>query len=548
MMMGNDDIFPLNLESASSSLSTPWSNSALNTSADHSLDKLWNKQFRQYATAPFLLNDEDGSSFSYSDAAVVIKMVQGALVRQRLKKGDRIVVITSFHEEAVFLFWACMNLGVVFVPIDANHAQPLLLKIVEKVGPSLIFCDREKLATFDGVSEIKVIVFDSGADDLATLGYDLFSAWIHETQEVSLSPIALSPDDLAVVLFTSGTSNIPKGVKLSHGALYRSGFLVKRLFSLETSDRLLSLGGIHAMSGLRNPCIASVHAGCSVVVPPSGDRQSPFLIVGTISRYSCTVLSTAPAFIRFLVGEVKRIGESALQSLRIVLCTGSELPSTIVTSFYNQYKKPICDYYGLTETAGLCIGVSSTMNQPHTGSIGFPVGAKVQIRGEGGKELPQGFAGELWISSPNLMLGYLDEPETTDLVLQNGWFRTGDLAAFLPNGEIVLKGRMSDIIKNVTGDLIQPGEIESVLETHPNVLEAGVCGIRKNSGEELMVAYIVPVGNVPEEQLFKVLSLYLKEHLGKYRVPHMFQTRESLPRNSYGKLLRRQLIKELKNA
>lgn len=426
----------------------------------------------------------------------------------------------------------------------------MLRKVLDKVGPSLLFCDieRESEAIKSGF-ESQVIVFDNISGDERESFRIPFSEWIGEPSDEAIHLPKVKHTDTGVILFTSGTTSEPKGVMLSQGALCRSGWLVKKAFGIKEDDIHYSIGELNAMSGLRNPCIATLHAGCSIVTTSTESRSNILTIAETIKKYECSLLSTAPAVIRLFIQFRERLPQRALSSLRHVVSTGSDLQEKLINDFEEKFNIRLINYYGLTETCGLCIGVTVFhQGSGHQGTIGIPIGALTEVVDDDDEVLSTGQAGELRIKSPNLMQGYFKNPELTAKVIRNRWFYTGDLAIIREDKHIVLIGRKSDIIKDVHANLIHPGEVESVLEMHANVKEAGVCGYIAEGGEERMAAFVIPVV-APEDEaaFFKELNAWIEKQLGPRKKPSKFFIRNKLPRSANNKLLRRKLSEEIEN-
>jgi acyl-coenzyme A synthetase/AMP-(fatty) acid ligase len=365
--------------------------------------------------------------------------------------------------------------------------------------------------------------------------------WLDEDKAESPTnkPCTL-PEDPAVILFTSGTSGEAKGVMLSHGALCRSGQLMSSMYGWGPDDILFSLGDLHTMSGLRNPAIAAVHAGCSFVTAAASTRGSAICAAGCVEKHGITLMTTVPAMLNLFIRSGDRIPPGCLAPLRQVLSTGSVLPSPLVRAFEARFGVQVLNYYGLTETAGLCIGELPGESRKEPGNIGLPVGSEARIVDETGTPLPVGEVGELQIRTSNIMTGYYRNPQRTKEALSGNWYRTGDLARLTADGRIVLLDRMVDLVKDARGDFIFPGEIEQLLESHPSVVEAGVSAERSFMGDLKLSALLVTATPDPlTSGLIDELRRHVACRLGPTKVPaRFFQVRE-LPRGVNGKLLRR---------
>jgi len=514
------------------------------------LQELIQEAFQKYSSNSLIYSDQEGSVFRYMDAEAITYAIAEKLRSHGISRGDFVCSYSAVHPESVLLFWACAMMGIIFVPLD--HSWPFLLleKVIRRVKPSLIFCDMIRATELSKENiPTPTIVYDSLNKESGNSVGLTFSEWIIDTDP----NIDILPDithlDTAVILFTSGTTSEPKGVMLSQGALTRSGWLMKKAFGFEAQDIQFSIGELNAMSGLRNPCVATLHAGSSFVIASSEKRSNILAISELIRDYKCTIVSTAPAVVRQLIQFRERLPGMAFRSLKHIVSTGSELKEDLIREFQDQFKIKLINYYGLTETCGLCIGMTVFhKNSGYEDTIGVPIGAIAEVVDEQNKPVKQGEAGELRIKSPNLMNGYFQDEELTATILKDGWFYTGDLAIIRMDHHISLIGRKTDIIKDVHANLIHPGEIESILETHPLVKEAGVCGYIAEGGEERIAAFIVPEDPVINEtEYFKGLNNWIEKNQGERKRASKFIIKKSLPKSGNNKLLRRKLSDELEN-
>jgi len=512
------------------------------------LQSLINRAFEIYKNRPLLILEQENYAFHYSDIKEILKNITARLSNLGIGKGDVICSYSAVNTESILLFWASMLQGVIFIPMDFNWPLFLLESVINRLKPKLLFCDKDRYSLAAQLDEYQRVVYDSGNDAPVEPGDDLFSDWLSAIDPDSAGPILsrVDPDDTAVILFTSGTTSEPKGVMLSHGGLTRSGWLVNKAFDFHADDILYCIGELNAMSGLRNQCVSPLFAGNSILITSQADRSNVFAIADSIQRNRCTLLSTAPAVIRQLNQYCYRMPEKKLSSLRLAVSTGSDLSANVIETFEKNYGIKLLDYYGLTETTGLCIGIPADHRADHRGTIGIPIGAQIEIVDEKDAVLGVNGIGELRIKSPNLMKGYFGDPDLTGKVIRNGWFYTGDLASIRDDNHVVLTGRKSDVIKDAHANLIHPGEIETILETHPQVLEAGVCGYLSETGDEKIAAFIVPETKIIDtREFFSSLTRFVVDHLGQRKKPSRFVIKNELPKGTNNKLIRKHLIEEL---
>lgn len=505
------------------------------------LSVLWHEAVKRHSARPLIIHDDCGI-LTYFEAEDIVSALAARLLSAGIGKGDRVAVYSPMHPEAILLFWAAAHLGAVFVPLDSTLPQKALEPLIEAVNPSIVFCSPASRNAISGLGKASCVVFDGTGGCPAPPASSVFSSWLNETEGGCRPDPAVGSDDAAVILFTSGSTGAPKGVVLSHGALYRSAALMAQAYNWRPEDVLISLGELHTMSGLRNPCVAALHAGCSFVIS-APDRRINALAVGEdIRRRGATIISTVPAMLRQLIRFRGRIGRKTLSALRFVLSTGSTLPETLIEEFRSAYGLPVYNYYGLTETAGLCIGVLPDIPEPANETIGIPLDCIARIANSRGETLNHGEVGELHIYSANLMSCYYRDRGRTEGVLTDGWLFTGDLAYRRADNAVVLAGRMDETFKDDRGEFISPSEIERTLELHRRVAEAAVCSYEAPEGGRLLAAFIVPdVHQADTLELIDELRRHILNLLGPRKAPHRFFVTEALPRGSNGKILRKKL-------
>jgi len=504
----------------------------------HTLDRLFRSACATHAARPLMIDAADGGTYSHDDVAGLVDRVAGRLQEAGVGRHDRVVSCSAQHVEAALLFWAAMRLGAVFVPLDPHLPAASLASILDEVTPRMVFCDAEAGRRLDA-TQTPVIYDGSDTDVVFGARGDFFSDWIGDDTTVTVESPA-TPDCPAVILFTSGTSGRPKGVVLNHGAVFRSGAHMARSYAWKEDDLLWSLGDFHTMSGFRNPLVASLHAGSAFLLAPPGTRANALLVGAESSRHHVTILSTVPALLRQCVKAADRLGPESFSSLRCVLCTGSVLTPEIEESFRGAYGIPVYNYYGLTETSGLCLGILPG-RKAEPGSIGWPVGCELMVSSNDLAPVPDGVPGDLMLRSHNLMTGYYHMlPQGPPL--RDGWFATGDIACRNADGSITLLGRRGEAIKDARGELLHPDEIERLLELDPRIAEAGVCRIRKGDGEECFAAFLT-LNDAPDDEtgLVNELRRRVFDTLGPTRVPAYFRFIDALPRGTNSKLLRNKL-------
>jgi len=489
-----------------------------------------------HGPSPLIVFD-DGSAMSYAEAASLSRDIAGRLQASGVGRGDRVVSVSAASAEAALVFWASMSTGAIFIPLDSAIPPEKLGRILKRTAPKALFMapDYPDKAALAGFNTVSYRTDGEGAD-----GIKGFSEWLQEGGgELELEEV--SPADDAVVLFTSGTSGEPKGVVLSHGALCASGKLMADAYRWGPEDRLLSTGDFHTMSGLRNSCVAAMHAGASFIIAPHAERSNAVSAAALMERLGATILCTVPAFLAQFTRFAEKVPKGFAKGLRHAMCTGTSLPTAAEEAIERLYGVPVLNYYGLTETSGICIGVLPGMEKEYRGTIGVPLGSTmIKIDAQGLAE-----SGELLIKTDNLMSRYYGEPDGGEAVTE-GWYRTKDLCRIRPDGSIELIGRIDDAFKDQRGELVHPTEIEKALEGCSRVLEAAVCGFDNEDGRPGTAAFIVlKEKGCDERAIAHELRHEALRALGPRRTPALFRFVDALPRGTNGKILRRRLREEL---
>jgi acyl-coenzyme A synthetase/AMP-(fatty) acid ligase/SAM-dependent methyltransferase len=512
-------------------------------SAEQTLAHLWHRAVTRYAENPLLLALADGSECTYAEADELVRRTRAALRRDGLHPGDAVGFYAPLHAEGLLLAWACWLEGLVFVPLNVEWLPATVRESLQTVQPALLLTTEAEARKL-GHIPWRVLFLDEENTEPSPAAAPLFADWLGEefSENESFTP---TPHTRAVVLFTSGSTGRPKGVPLTHGQLFRSAWLVTETFGWEATDRYLAVGEADAMSGLRNAALAPLEVGAAVVLPTRLQKQSAFALAEAVAEGRATLLTVAPPLLRQWVQAGRRLA-SALRSLRLVLSTGSALSPDLRDAFTAQVGPPVVNYYGLTETTGICLAERPAQVRPGRDTVGWPVGCLADVVDEAGCPLPVGAVGELRIFGENVTReSYLGAPEAPSLV-RGGWLYTGDLAAFNPDGSLTLRGRRSDRIKNAHSEVVYPAEVEAQVLRFPAVHDAVVCAYRQHDTEKL-AAFLTLRTGYDADHVVGELPRFLAERVGSRKIPATFRVVDTLPRSTSGKVRRDLLLTLLEN-
>ncbi len=340
-----------------------------------------------------------------------------------------------------------------------------------------------------------------------------------------------SPDDTAVLVYTSGTTGKPKGAELTHFQLYMNSTVAGGLFGVRSDDVVLAVLPFFHVFGLSSVINVFVrHGGCLSIVP----RFQPAAVLDAIEADRCTVIGGVPTMLHALA-QMDITGRD-LSALRVAVSGGASLPEDIMRTFEDKYHIEVLEGYGMTETASSC-----SFNRPGDRkvlSIGKPLwGVTMRVCDGAGQLLPPGreHVGEILIRGHNVMKGYLGRPEATAETLRGGWLHTGDLGYMDEDGFYFIVDRAKDLVIR-GGYNVYPREIEEVLYAHPGILEAAVIGKPdERLGEEVVAVVARREGSsVTAEEIIA----YCRERLAAYKYPREIRFMSELPKGPSGKILK----------
>jgi len=355
-----------------------------------------------------------------------------------------------------------------------------------------------------------------------------------------LRPVPIMADDLAVLLYTGGTTNAPKGVMLSHHNLVANALQTRAWFPDLRQGRDIFLGVLplsHSY-GLTTCLNLALLNGSTVILKPTLDIER---ILKAIRRYQPTVFPGTPVLYA-AINEIPDVRDYRISSVKICISGASSLPVEVQESFQKLTRGRLVEGYGLTEASPVT-HANPLFGEERVGSIGLPLpntDARI-VHHRTGRELRPGSVGELLIRGPQVMQGYWRRQKETERALRDGWLHTGDLAVMDGEGYFRLIDRVSDLI-NVGSRYVYPRDVEEILHEHPSVQEAAAIGAQGSSGRGQVRACVVlrPGFQATEEEIIT----FCQDRLRTYQVPRRVYFREELPRSFVGKVLRRQLVQE----
>ncbi len=476
-------------------------------------------------------------ALTYAQADELIALVKKALLAEGLRKGDKLIICAELHPEPLLLFWAAVSLGIIVVPLSTRESAIRIHEYIELLQPSLAVVDPSVYALFTAAGGLRTVMTDHLNDPEYVQEFS-FQSWLELAMEKEMQAAAMPcADDIAVILWTTGSTGNPKGIPISHAQLIRSGRLMTETYHWKKTDRYFGLGGLEAMSGLRHATVSIAEAGACCVI---GMKQATIYDhLQTILDEKITIVTANPVFFRQLLLSAK--GRLFQKSVRLALSTGNQLTSELKALWKDQTGTNLYNYYGLTETTGICIAEPPGFSSEHNNSIGLAADCLVKLVDENGNEVPDEVPGELCIYGAGVFEGYHNNPEATSNSLKKGWFYTKDLAVRHKDGQISLSGRISDIVKLSSGERVEIAAIEEAMQKVENLHDWAVCLIPRAEREEIAV-FIVPAEGNHYQELLSSIRRVISEAIGSYAVPSLIEPVRFIPRGNHNKILRKELI------
>ncbi|WHY58432.1 long-chain-fatty-acid--CoA ligase [Peribacillus simplex] len=470
-------------------------------------------------------------SATYQELNQKVDRLAAGLFVQGIRKGDGVALILGNSPEFLIAFYGILRLGAFVVPINPLYTQGEINYFLDNSQAKAVIAHvsvEPKLSEVKKQLEnLKLVIYTEANDQEST--------WEHlmETSiNVYESPY-IDEEDLAVILYTSGTTGKPKGAMLTHRNLGSNADSISKLLELDVNDRIVAVLPMFHVFCMTVCLNAPIACGATVLIQP---KFSPHDVVSTIREKKATVFAGVPTMYSFINQLPEAIAEDC-QSIRMCISGGASIPAELLHKFENKFNVSILEGYGLSETAPL-VAINPLKGTRKPGSIGLNIPAvQSKVVDEFGKELPRGEVGELVVQGPNVMKGYLGMPEATSAAFNDGWFYTGDLATMDEEGYIYIVDRKKDIII-VGGYNVYPREVEEVLYQHPAVVEAAVIGVPDREYGESVKAFVA----VEDEQItMNDIIQFCQDKLVKYKLPKRVEFFKELPKNSTGKILRREL-------
>jgi fatty-acyl-CoA synthase len=470
-----------------------------------------------------------GEEISYGDFYERIRIVGGWLTSRGIVPGDVVAVLMKNSAAFLDLVFATSHIGAVFLPINFRLSADEVAYIVDNAGACILIADEELSASAGGSAPI-VLLDEALQSNAARLAPDS-------------EPVPANyrrPSDLMRLMYTSGTTDRPKGVMLSYENMYWKSADQSLVLGLSRDTRLLVVGPLYHVGALDLPGISVLWHGGMLAIERNFDAEQVLTRIETdrlnaawLAPVMTTSLLTCPSRDRYDVS-----------SLRWVIGGGERTPEARIRSFSQYFTNArYIDAYGLTETCGGDTFMEAGREIEKIGSTGRPiVHVDIEVRDDLGNPLPPGENGEICLRGPKITQGYWKDPAKTASAFFGDWFRSGDIGHLDKDGFLYLTDRKKDMIIS-GGENIASSEVERVLYELPQVREVAVVGAPDKRWGEKPVAVVVLAEGAKLTQAD--IDTHCRSRLATFKIPKNLIIRDSLPRNPSGKILKRLIREEL---
>ncbi|TFV64328.1 fatty acid--CoA ligase family protein [Geodermatophilus sp. DF01-2] len=486
--------------------------------------------------------------WTYADLLERVRTVAAALLHRGVRPGDRVAIWAPNSERWVAAALALQHLGVAVVPVNTRYKGDEARDLLARTGAVALLTESGFLGLdyaamlgadgttpVPGLPALRLLVELRDAPTPGAVGWTELTATVDDAVRAEADRMAdeVTPAAISSILFTSGTTGRPKGAMLGQGQLLQVFSAYARGLGVGPDDRALAANPFFHTFGYAAGILTCLLVGATLVPLPQFD---PAQVLETIERERITWLPGPPTVYAMLMDSPARPDRDT-SSLRLAVTGASVVPGELIRRMRADLGfRQVLTAYGLTESSGTVTMCS--LDDPdevveHTSGRPLP-GVQVEIRDQAAGVCPPGTPGEIYVRGPNVMVGYLDDPEATaEAIDADGWLHTGDIGFLDEGGCLHITDRLKDMFI-VGGFNAYPAEIERLLTQHPAVSQAAVIGVPDARLGEVGRAYVIP--RLGAELSPAELIAWAQEHMANYKVPREVVITDDLPRNGAGKI------------
>lgn len=496
------------------------------------IHQCFDERVAQAPDQPFLFLPD--AQMTLAQLSALVDSLEAELRSEGVRAGDRVLVAAENCPEHVALVLACSRVGAWACGVNARMTATEIAAFIDKADARIVYFTT-------GVSKAARAHAEQQTTQASVLP-GLRRSAVRESATVQTGPLA---EQVAAVIFTSGTTGQPKGVLVSHAGLLQFGRVSAESRQLGPQDRSYAYLPMTHIFGLGTILMASLHARAGLLMRSHFDPADVF---DALAHHGMTQLQGPPAMFTRLLAWLDEQGIEHPQApqLRYVYTGAAPLDMSVKRAVEQRFGRPLHHGYGLSEYAGALTLCHKDVLRDDT-SAGYLVdGAELRIVDAEGRDVPRGDTGEIWMRGVGLMPGYFRDPEITAQVMKpGGWYASGDLGRQAPDGALFVVGRLKEMIIR-SGFNVYPGEIEAVLLAWPGVQKAAVAGRKQADGNEEILAFVEPRTGATLD--LDALRAHVHATLAPYKQPSVLQLVPEMPMTHSGKVLKRELLARLPSA
>lgn len=488
--------------------------------------------------------DFDGQTVSYVELYSAVMQLAGLFRQKGVKHQDTVLVISKDEIQVSLLFLAALFEGIVPVILSSDTREPRVQSIISRVNPKIVFADTNYREEWSWLNELTTLFLKKSDFAASAKGFlskfrgKKTSYFPGVTDDVIPLPPRCSAkaEDTAYLLFSSGTTSLPKGIAITHGALFSHLSTIQKVFGYSTQSVICNnLDLAHADGLIQGPFLA-LYTGALLYRPEQFAIHNLETVLNRAYSKKVSHFITVPTILSLMDRLLVENDYFDDESFQVVVSVAGKLDANLWSRIQDRFNVRVCNVYGLSETVagGLFCGPSDETFR--VGTVGKPIDVETRIVDKEGRECETGVEGELLLKGDSVFTGYLDNPEADAEAFVGGWLRTGDIAIQDSDGFYSIVGRKKSVI--VSGGFnIHPDEVTEVLNLHDKIDESATVGIQDNEWGEIVISGYCSRENLSEDDLMEHCRHYLEKH----KVPKKIVKLPSLPRTLSGKVMIQEL-------
>ncbi|MDH3294961.1 MAG: AMP-binding protein [Acidimicrobiia bacterium] len=491
----------------------------------HNIYELFATKFADHRNEPFFTLPS-GESLTYGDVDRRSAAMAAVLADGGAKPGDRVVVQVDKSTDAAALYFACLRAGFTYVPLNTAYTPDEIGFFLGDANPAVFVYPP------DLTSKLKPVADIADVGRTFTLSHDGGGTLAEAASQVRGlgAVVERGPDDIACMLYTSGTTGRPKGALLTHRSIATNGLALHNIWRFRTGDVLLHTLPIFHVHGLFVALNVAVLNASEVIFQPKFDVKQ----VRTKLREATVYMGVPTHYIRLL--NDPDFGPQDCQTIRMFTSGSAPMTEVVFNEFHDRTGHTICERYGMTECG--IVTSNPPEGQRIAGTVGYALPEmELRVADDNDQPVDDGDVGQVQVKGPHLFAGYWQLPDkTAEAHTDDGFFRTGDIGWLAGDGRLTLAGRASDMIIS-GGYNVYPKEIELLLDQTPGVTETAVVGLPHGDFSEAVTAFVVADPGIDSQ----VLAGAIADKLAGFKQPKKYIFLDALPRNTMGKVQKSEL-------